>query len=459
MTGQIGDPTPDNALLERLGDDLRFTTTYNGQEYRVFERRFSVLAEKSGELLIPSASFRGNLIKPQSRQGVQRRTDPFSQFFSSSQVGKGQPISIRSEPLQLVIEPHPPVFDGQQWLPAEQLSLHDSWSDKPPVMRVGEPVSRTITIEARGLVASQIQPLELPDISSFRRYGEPPENQTRTDGQTVYATSRRTFTYIPAFAGEQEIPALKLNWWNVLTDQQASATLPPWQFRVQPGIDGQATTAAPSTATSPATTTAPTSGAQPGAETSMAQPKPAADGIIASISSAISNWLIPIAIALLVLIGLFLWIARRQPGSRDLGNGQARPASAANDLAAHSTTGSGGDASPGAVVMTDNQRQLLKAFTRACEQHDASAAAGILLDLAKLTWPDNPPRSIGALATRVSRDAELLRELDQYLYAGTSQQWQGAELCAAFAEGLPVAQQAETAREALKPLYPDNAKQ
>ncbi|MBT8440481.1 MAG: BatD family protein, partial [Gammaproteobacteria bacterium] len=231
--GRITDPQPDSASLEKLGDDTSYESQYNGQNYKVFERRYSLLVEKSGQLTIPAASFQGYMQKPQS-YGAQQGYDPFSSFMLRSPVmNQGQPVSVRSEPLKLEIESHPPEFDGNQWLPAENLQLEDSWTSNPPTFRVGEPVSRTITIMAKGLVASQIKPLELPKVSSFRRYAEPAETETRTDGQTVYGVSRRTFTYIPAFAGEQKIPQLDIKWWNVVTGKQDVTSLPAWEIRVE----------------------------------------------------------------------------------------------------------------------------------------------------------------------------------------------------------------------------------
>ena len=226
--GRIKDPQLDNASLEKLGDDSNYESQYNGQSYKVFERRYSLLVEKSGQLTVPAVSFQGYMQTPQS-YGVQQGYDPFSSFMLRSPLmTQGQPVSVRSEPLTLEIESHPPEFDGTQWLPAEELMLEDSWTSNPPTFKVGEPISRTITMMAKGLVASQLKPLELPKVSSFRRYAEPAETETRTDGQTVYGVSKRTFTYIPAYAGEQTIPALEIKWWNVATGKQEVTRLPAW---------------------------------------------------------------------------------------------------------------------------------------------------------------------------------------------------------------------------------------
>ena len=452
--GTITDPVPENTILERLGEDRRYTTKHNGQDYNVFERRYSLLAEKSGELHIPSVKFQGKITATQQRQGGQRRYDPFSQFYSTPLITQGQPVSVRSEPIDLVIEPHPTDFDGQQWLPAESLTLHDSWTDNPPLFKVGEPISRTITLEAKGLVASQVQPLELPSISSFRRYAEPAETETRTDGQSVYAISRRTFTYIPAYPGEQEIPEITLKWWNVIDQKQEIARLTPWKIKVEKSLDATPTVPAPAQS-------------QSRPQSQPAQPQQAEIQTPASDLAAQEGWTETLkhlfrefgywfVIFIIILIGTPVLLANRKKASQEPAQPAVNGASAVTNASPPPVKVISPEESRLKARETIDTRQLLKSFEQACGRNDARSAAKILLDLASLAWPDNPPRSIGALAEQVSSGKDALHDLDQNLYSEAHGNWNGQEIYELFRNGFHVTADEENPQPALRPLYPEH---
>ncbi|MGB7934441.1 MAG: hypothetical protein WCH04_19895, partial [Gammaproteobacteria bacterium] len=80
-----------------------------------------------------------------------------------------------------------------------------------------------------------------------------------------------------------------------------------------------------------------------------------------------------------------------------------------------------------------------------------------LLDWAAAEWPDNPPRNLGAVASRLGNDAGAeVRRLDQSLYAPGGVVWEGAALANVFktaAVKQPVKPKASAG--GLAPLYPE----
>ena len=445
--GNITDPKPEDALLEQLGEDRTYSTNHNGQNYRVFERRYSLLAEKSGELQIPAVSFSGYLAS-KSRSPAFAQNDLFNKFFApQTALSKGQPVSLRSKALTIDIQPHPPGFDGSYWLPAESLQLKDSWTEKPPVFRVGEPVSRIISIEAKGLLATQIQPLELPQVSSFRRYAEPPELETRTDGKSVYATSRRTFTYIPQFAGKQEIPALELKWWNVLTGRQESARLPAWKIQVE-ADPNQANTPVPPPVVpqQPIPQASVTDNSQVEASLPETSPEPTVWQQIRQTLKPLTEAGWPVQIAVLtgslLLIMILRMLARigRQP---HVSANLQKPGLSVSEQ------------QPSSASQQEQLRQAIEAFRAACHAHQANDAARALLMMAMRTWPEAPPMSLGALAEQLPDAADKIIELDRYLYSDQQQPWAGDELCRLLGNGLHIEKPQHTDNEVLKPLYPN----
>lgn len=434
--GRLTDPASDDILLERLGEDSSYRTQYNGSDYRVHERRYSLIAEKSGELVVPSVKFQGQIITPQTNQQQPNRRDPFARFFNTpSFSNSGQQVSIRSEALTLQIAPHPTTFSGQQWLPAESLELVDSWTQNPPEFKVGEPVSRTITIQARGLVASQIQPLELPSISSFRRYAEPAETETRTDGKTVFATSRRMFTYIPAYPGTQTIPALDLYWWNVNTHQEEIARLPSWEINVGAASNPQQSIVAPSPQQLPADIS-------PATEND--------DSDTPSLSSfSLEQWLDPYLYWLLgaiVSVLVMLFFIRMQ--TRNTSTNQRADTTITNEAVIQTV----------ATPVASAPAELQKKFKHACQQQDAKNIHETLLSLAQLQWPDDPPMNLGSIAAKINDPQALqaLEQLDRHLYAASDASWNAQSLYECFKDGFPEAHRQQSQKSVLKPLYPES---
>jgi hypothetical protein len=97
-----------------------------------------------------------------------------------------------------------------------------------------------------------------------------------------------------------------------------------------------------------------------------------------------------------------------------------------------------------------------QALRRACSADNPQAAAAALLDWAAGLWPQSAPVSLGALAARLrAEQGDAVRRLDQVLYAGGDQHWQGVLLWQVMAAG-PLAKTAVNSYPGrrLPPLYP-----
>ena len=208
LGGELSAPSVDGALVEQMGADRRYPATRDGRRYRVTERLYAIAPEKSGELRIPPVAFRGRLAAPaQNTQAPGSVPDPFTNrffgnspfandpFFGNAFSGSPRPLRVSSKAITVEIQP-PPAAAGRDWLPAETVTLQDSWATRPPELRSGEPVTRTITIQARGLNGAQLPSLEPGQPERTRLYVGAATNDTRSDGSAVFGISRQTFTYI-----------------------------------------------------------------------------------------------------------------------------------------------------------------------------------------------------------------------------------------------------------------------
>ncbi|MEO8937237.1 MAG: BatD family protein [Burkholderiaceae bacterium] len=433
---QLDAPSSANAVVEQLGPDRRYTATRDGRPYHVIERDYAIAPEKSGELVIMAPTFRGTQAVQGARSGDAASQDetlsrmladaPFANmpdmpdlqaaFGPGSSFGSDtRAISSQGRPVVLAVKPRPAGIQGG-WLPAEQVGLQDSWAGGAPTLKVGEPVTRVITIEAKGLAASQIPSVAIASPANARAYPDSPINESRTDGQSIYGSSKQSVTYIPTREGAVDIPALDLAWWDVQHNAERHATLPGFHLQAAAGASG-ASSAVPAVAAS-------STGGSPASAVLV----PRADG------GRSREWVVVSASLALLAVLLAYALRRRRTHSPKAGPDDTK------------------------VVAAPRRATLMRALRDACTSDASHVAARVLLELARLEWPADPPRGLGDLANRVTGGRAELMELDRSLYGTGVSRWTGAALWHAVEGGLRPAPAARRTRtEDLDPLYPQGA--
>ena len=416
--GAFDDLDIKDALIERLGDDKRYSTTINGERYQVLERRYAIFPEKSGDLVIPAAVFNGRMAGEPLRRGRTTGMDSMMERFFGDSVMRapGKRIRLRSDAISLNIKPRPADYSGEHWLPSEQLVLGDSWANGPPEFRTGEPVTRTITLEAKGLESSHFPEINLPGTVGVRMYPEKPEHETRTDGEWVYGISKQKIAYVPVATGRITLPEIRVDWWNTTTQQQRSAVIPAWEINVLAG-EGGASDAIP-----PAVDASDTAELRDVADTVTDEPQ------------TIDVYPLKTIFAVLLLSVLIMaWLVLRHRAAR---------------------IGTGATAAP-VASMKQQLAASTDALEKACRQNDPHAAARTLLQWAEARWPDEPPRNLGALVRRLANGKEEIRSLERALYGNTPDGWEGGALWKAFDHGFEVIPgEKPVIQEGLSPLYP-----
>lgn len=434
---QLDAPASENAVVDQLGPDKRYTAIRRGLQYNVIERDYAIAPEKSGAFVIAAPQFRGTQAAAGTpAQDPHGQDDAFSRMLANtpfanmpsfrSAFGAGspfaqetRPITARGQEVMLDVKPRPPGVQGD-WLPAEQLALQDSWASGVPAFKVGEPVSRVITIQVKGLAASQIPSLPIASPANARVYPETPENQSRTDGQSIYGSSKQSVTYIPTQAGAIEVPAVDLTWWDVRSNVQRHATLPAFHLQVAPGVAG-----AQGGSTPPVTVVVPAG--KPNAVGASVR-QPSFGGMPTKL---IAGLVVGGALAVLLANGL-----RRRRRSSRRSAGHADGAESVSRKAA-----------------------TMRALRDACAMHAAPEAARALLDLARLEWPNDPPRGLDTLAARLASGRSEVVELDRCLYGSGESRWDGSALWLRVRGGLRLERIAERPEPSgLDPLYPQLAR-
>ncbi len=422
--GSFDGPHVEHALVERLGEDVQYKTTVNGMEYRVVERHIAIFPEQSGMFSISPVTFNGRLAgQSQQRMPSMFMDDMLERFFSNTTVtAPGKRVRLRSEGYTLEVKPRAAVFTGDYWLPSEQLMLTDSWASGPPEFRSGVPVTRTLTLQAKGLESTHLPEFTLPETDGVRLYPEQPVYNNRTDGEWVIGSRQLTVAYVPSASGMLTIPAMRIDWWDTSAKQQKTAELPAWTVNVLPG-DG-ATDTPPPVPLTPA----------------VVDPEPALDALAAADETGRVDWLAavksrwPWLLAGLVMLAAMLLVWQRV-------NFRKVP------------TTPGGSAAPSA---SPSHKAARSAVHQACQAHDPAAAANALLQWAAASWPQDPPRNLGALMQQLSTGANEIQTLERALYSAAAEPWQGDALWRVFDQGLQIKHDTgPSARAGLSPLYPD----
>ena len=448
LDGELSDPRPDgDVVFERLGDDKRYETLRDGKRYQVIEREYAMFPQRSGTLNIPPVVFSGRAAVRQS-SGQQRspRTrmdslmqrffgeDPFmDDFFSGSPFGqRGKRIVARSPARALRVMPRPKDYKGATWLPAADVELLDSWAENPPRPRVGEPITRTLTLRAKGLEDSQLPEIEIPASDAYSVYPEQATTRNVLQDGWVVGERRQDFTLVPKQAGKLVVPAVSIDWWDTRQDRQRQTVLPRWELSVLPGSGARASNTPAATA-GQANSVSADETAKATSVSSTARPD-------ADRWRDVWPWLSAM-LALGLATAIVWWVRARRPAK-----------SAQDDARAGQETTAGRPKPTRADLGAARDR-----LRQACADHDARAIGRALLAMAKLQWPDDPPLDLRALAKRLPKQADPIRVLDRSLYAGETQNLAELDgLCEAFREGFDTGggDERKAVRDDLAPLYP-----
>ena len=406
-----------DALVERLGEDKQYQTTVNGERYQVLERHYAIFPEKSGPLAIPPVVFTGRVMStPDRSSGSGQMDSMMERFFSGNNLfNAGKRVRVRSQPLTLDVKPRPADYTARHWLPSADLDLQDSWEEAPPELRVGEPATRTITLQAKGLESSHLPDISIPETDNMRLYPEQAVTENRTDGEWVFGTRKQAIAYVPSRSGNVSLPEVRIDWWDTTEQRQRSTVLPSWEVNVLPAAGNATEHVAPA----------------PQGETPLQQ-----HGTASSVQGVIKSWKMWLTGGLVLLLTSLLFLYRKR---LRLKSGIIQ--TAANKPKIRS------------LPATNHARRELQ---KACEENNPQAAAQALLNWASGEWPDQPPCNLGALAYCVDKGADEIHALDKTLYAAENKPWNGQALWDSFRQGLHdnKTNDKSSSADTLSPLYP-----
>jgi hypothetical protein len=377
------------AIIEKLGQDREFQTVFEGRSFIALERRYAIFPQASGPLTIEPVTFEAVVVSPSGFSNVQR---------------------YRSEPVELTVRsavPPPAGYADAAWLPAQSLSLDERWSASVAELTAGVPQTRTITIDAVGVLETQLPELRVPQSASIRQYGDQPELVREPELAGLRSQRIERFAVLAQTPGEHELPAIELPWFNVSEESWEVARVAANSLVVLPGADESLEPLSDPAA----------------ADSDEIAVAPAGGGFWQGVSAGL----------------LVLWLATVVLAFRTRASGKAEEP----QVDEHSAPTRGAN------------RRLMRQIREACDADDGGRSRRLLLEWGSLRFPEDAPSSLGALAALLPDSlAGPIAGLERELYGPGEGEWSGKDLRAALATVDSVSRSSDTdSSEGLLPLY------
>ena len=401
------------AIIQKVAQN-QFRKRIGNKDYIVIEMKYALFPQTSGKLNIPAVAISAYQVGNNSQ----------SSFFRS----RGNQIIRNTDAKTIDVMAKPAHIDADQWMPSSQLTISQKWSNNLDQLLVGEPVTRTITVSAKGLTGAQILPLSLEPSSDFKVYPDQAQLNESVDASGVTGVRQESFALVPNRQGEIVLPEISLRWWDTVNQRMQTATLDAMRLEVG---------AAP---TSAATNSAPylepielADSQQSAAAISQNNDLQTGDGSFSTLMrlSLAANALLLTLLAALLLKRKSKQSARQRPSEIN---------------------------SPRLKL-----KQLIKAIEIAAKKDDLAALREAVIAWGRSAFPDNKIKTLQEIA-ELCADPQLKQQfdrLDQSLYNSPNNEDQSPsadiKLLIALLKGLDIpSAEAKTSANGLKPLYPTN---
>jgi hypothetical protein len=388
---RLNEPELADAVIERLGEDSNYNTQVNGVNYSVTERKYALFPQKSGQLTIKPLVLTAEVLT---------NSRPSFNGFFNSQMSKTK--RVESKAITLNVKPVPTTFTGKHWLSAEQLVLKQDWSGDIQQMKVGEPLTRTLSLIAKGTTVGQLPELNTTETNDqLKAYPDQPVLQEQKKADGLLAFREEKIALIPSIAGSYALPAIEIHWFNTKSQKMEIAKIPETTL---------STVAAVPEVTNPIVTPV----VPQKTETSLAIESP----------KQISVWLwVSLFLAVGWLSTVIVFLTKRK---------NIEPVIEINTSD---------------ITLKDG----IKNLKNACKTNDAVGAKNALLEWGRQKFN---VANLGAIATYCdARLRDEILDLNQVLYGKEVAQWQGKKLFQAFTENKAREKIVVTEDNSLEPLY------
>ncbi len=392
----LHEPELEDAVIEKLGEDSNYSTQINGITYNVTERKYAIFPQHSGSITIAPLTLTAEVVNNQRPR--------FNGFFSS-RIAKTKRIISRA--VTLDVQPIPQKFTGAHWLGAEQVHFEQKWSDDGLQVKVGEPLTRTLTLLAKGVTVGQLPELNTHTGNELlKSYPDQPVLKEQKTQEGLIAFREEKVAYIPSKPGKYVLPEIKISWFNTQTQKVEMARLPKITLQAIASVAAEPTKTTTDIET----------------QRDSKQQKQSPILVKQSVNDRFWMWVsLVLASGWVMTVLLFLQKRWNRVKTKPLNEKQIRT------------------------------KDIAKALKKAGMENNPQAAKEALLQWGKIQFNATSLAAIAAFCEAPLRD-EIIH-LNQHLYSIEHSMWQGGKLFQAFAENNARQQINQPKEDLLEPLY------
>lgn len=220
--------------LIRDGEDRKDQILRNGQPITVIERQYTLRPQSSGEITIAPFALSGEVKDPNARQntldrmgfsGSIMRDFPFSKNLFDNMFSPVKPFSARTEAIKLSVKSGANITEGDWFLPAKAVKLVSEWQSSNPVFRVGEAVTRKISIFALGARPEQLPDIIFASSSNAHIYVDSDSTEEFKTPEGTVSKREIVTSVVPTTAGEVTLPEITVKWWDTDAGEEKIARI------------------------------------------------------------------------------------------------------------------------------------------------------------------------------------------------------------------------------------------
>ncbi|WP_100641990.1 BatD family protein [Alteromonas facilis] len=224
--GSLQAPELEDAEIRQIGKDAEYSEIVNGKRYRIIERTFAVLPQKSGDFTINGPVFQGEVIA---------NTNQSFGFFNRTQT-----VNRVGPPQTLTVLPAPASIAGT-FLPSEFVDISEEWSGDIENWTVGEPITRTLTLTAVGLTDTALPEIDDRYPPSIKTYPDQANTTSAENAQSIVAQRTESIALIPSQAGKFVLLPVEIEWFNVVTKQTEKVVIPARTIEIKAASNSNST--------------------------------------------------------------------------------------------------------------------------------------------------------------------------------------------------------------------------
>jgi hypothetical protein len=141
-------------------------------------------------------------------------------------------LTAQSQPLHFTATQPPGFQPGEPVLVAQGLRFSQKIVNSATPLKVGDSLTRELTLQADGTLAMSLPTPSLGDVSGLSRYPKSPLISNLDDGRGNFTGGERidSVTYRIDTQGHYSLPAIEVKWWDASSQQTRTAQVPAVSF-------------------------------------------------------------------------------------------------------------------------------------------------------------------------------------------------------------------------------------